>query len=124
MSDAEVMTAGSLAALYFGGKQTLGWRFLHEQEYIPHMLSKSQFSRRLHRLDYLYLTLFRVLGDHFKTLNTELGYIIDSAPSAVCDNIRIWQNKIYSNEAYRGYQASKHRYFYGMKLHLLVTKDH
>ena len=43
---------------------------------------------------------------------------------AVCDNIRIRRNKIYGTEAYRGYQASKKRYFYGVKIHLLVTKDH
>jgi hypothetical protein len=124
MSDAEVMTAGLVAALYFGGKHKVACTFLHEQGYMPQMLSKSQFSRRLQRLDYLYLALFRVLGESFKALNTESVYIIDSAPVAVCDNIRIRRNKIYGNEAYRGYQASKHRYFYGVKIHLLVTKDH
>lgn len=124
MSDAEVMTVGIVAALYFGGKHNLACRFLHEHGYMPSMLSKSQFSRRLQRLDYLLLTLFRVLGESFKALNEESVYIIDSAPVAVCDNIRICRNKIYGDEAYRGYQASKHRYFYGVKIHLLVTKDH
>ncbi len=124
LSDAEVMTAGIVAALYFGGKHQLACTFLQEQGYIPHMVSKSQFSRRLQRLDYLFLTLFRVLGESFKELNAESVYIIDSAPIAVCDNIRIRGNKLYGKEAYRGYQASKHRYFYGVKIHLLVTKDH
>lgn len=124
MSDAEVMTAGLVAALYFGGKHKQACEFLQEHGYIPRMLSKSQFSRRLHRLDWLFLTLFRVLGEGFKELNEESVYIIDSAPVAVCDNIRIRRNKIYGDEAYRGYQASKKRYFYGVKIHLLVTKDH
>lgn len=88
------------------------------------MLSKSQISRRLQRLDYLFITLFQVLGEGFKELNEESVYIIDSAPIAVCDNIRIRRNKIYGDEAHRGYQASKRRYFYGIKIHLLVTKDH
>jgi len=65
-----------------------------------------------------------VLGESFKELNDESVYIIDSAPLAVCDNIRIRRNKIYGDEAHRGYQASKKRYFYGVKIHLLVTKDH
>lgn len=99
-------------------------RVLHEHGYISHMLSKSQFSRRLQRLDWLLLTLFQVLGEGFKERNTESVYIIDSAPVAICDNMRIRRNQIYGNEAYRGYQASKHRYFYGVKIHLLVTKDH
>jgi Transposase DDE domain len=124
MSDAEVMTTGLVAALFFGGKHTLACEFLQEQKYIPQMISKSQFSRRLHRLDYLFLTLFRVLGESFKELNEESVYIIDSAPVAVCDNIRIRRNKIYGDEEHRGYQASKRRYFYGVKIHLLVTKDH
>jgi Transposase DDE domain len=124
MSDAEVMTAGLVAALYFGGKHKLACTFLQEQGYIPQMVSKSQFSRRLHRLDYLFITLFRVLGESFKELNDESVYIIDSAPVAVCDNIRIQRNKIYGDEEHRGYQASKRRYFYGVKIHLLVTKDH
>lgn len=124
MSDAEVMTTGLVAALYFGGKHKLACDMLKEQHYIPGMLSKSQFSRRLHRLDYLFLTLFRVLGEAFKELNETSVYIIDSAPVAVCDNIRIRRNKIYDDEAYRGYQASKKRYFYGVKIHLLVTKEH
>jgi len=124
MSDAEVMTTGLVAALFFGGKHNLACAMLKEQKYIPGMLSKSQFSRRLQQLDYLFIALFQVLGESFKELNEESVYIIDSAPIAVCDNIRIRRNKIYGDEAHRGYQASKRRYFYGVKIHLLVTKDH
>lgn len=124
LSDAEVMTTGLVAALFFGGKYKLACDLLREQRYMPHMLSKSQFGRRLERLDYLFVTLFRVLGEAFKELNEESVYIIDSAPIAVCDNIRIKRNKIYGDEEHRGYQASKKRYFYGVKIHLLVTKDH
>lgn len=48
MSDAEVMTTAIVAALYFGGKyHFLACQLLSEQGYIPQMLSKSQFSRRL-----------------------------------------------------------------------------
>jgi hypothetical protein len=33
------------------------------------------------------------------------------------------RSKIYGgDEAYRGYQASKKRYFYGIKIHLMVTE--
>jgi hypothetical protein len=57
-----------------------------------------------------------------KPMNTESVYSIDSFPIPVCDNIRIPRSKIYDgNEEYRGYQASKKRYFYGVKIHLMVT---
>jgi hypothetical protein len=124
MSDAEVMTTALVAAIFFGGNYKLARELWQEQGYIPKMVSKGQFSRRLHRLDHLFVTLFRVLGESFKALNEESVYIIDSAPVAVCDNIRIRRNQIYGDETYRGYQASKKRYFYGVKIHLLVTKDH
>jgi len=42
---------------------------------------------------------------------------------SVCDNIRIPRSKIYTDERFRGYKASKKRYFYGLKIHLMVTKD-
>jgi hypothetical protein len=49
--------------------------------------------------------------------------VIDSLPIAVCDHIRIRRSKIYSDEKFRGYQASKKRYFYGLKMHLIVPQD-
>ena len=87
------------------------------------MLSKSRFSRRLHRIKELFIVLFNLLAQTWKMLNTEAIYVIDSIPVAVCDNIRIRRSKIYSDEDFRGYQASKKRYFYGLKIHLMVTKD-
>ncbi|MCA9954507.1 MAG: transposase [Anaerolineales bacterium] len=44
-------------------------------------------------------------------------------PVAVCDNYRIKRCRLYQGEAYRGFIASKKRYFYGLKIHLVVTKD-
>ncbi|MFM8006776.1 MAG: IS982 family transposase, partial [Dolichospermum sp.] len=80
------------------------------------------FNRRLYRVEPMLLMLFEGLGQAWKQLNTESVYSIDSFPIAVCDNIRIPRSKIYGgNEEYRGYQASKKRYFYGIKIHLMVT---
>ena len=56
-----------------------------------------------------------------KALNAQSIYIIDTYPVAACDNIRISRSKLYTEETYRGYQVSKKRYFYGIKVHLLVT---
>ncbi|MDM8561039.1 IS982 family transposase [Thiotrichales bacterium HSG14] len=50
-------------------------------------------------------------------------YVIDSFPVPVCDNIRIPNSKIYKDEEFRGYNASKRCYFYGLKVHLAVTQD-
>lgn len=41
---------------------------------------------------------------------------------AVCDNIRIPRSRRYQGEEYRGYKASKRRYFYGLTIHMMVTQ--
>lgn len=123
MNDAEVMTTALVAALFFGGKHESARAMLKQYGYIPHMLSKSRFSRRLHRVKAIFVTLFDLLGYTWKTLNTSSTYIIDSVPVSVCENIRIPRSKLYPEEKYRGYQASKKRYFYGLKIHLMVTSE-
>jgi Transposase DDE domain len=54
--------------------------------------------------------------------------VVDSLPVAVCDNIRIRRCKLYPPEehgeafrAFRGYIVSKRRYFYGLRVHLVVS---
>jgi hypothetical protein len=120
--DAEVMTIALTAALFFGGNYALACAFLHEQKYMQQMLSPSRFNRRLHRVKELFLTLFAFLGEHWKALNITSVYIIDSIPIASCDNIRISRSRRYRGERYRGYIASKRRYFYGLRLQLVVTE--
>ncbi len=123
MSDAEVMTTALVAALYFGGNFSMASRFMHDSGYIPNMLSKSRFNRRLHRITDLFLTLFLRLGETWKKLNERCTYVIDSFPIAVCDNYRIKRSKIYQGEEWRGYISSKKRYFYGIRIHILVTEQ-
>jgi len=123
MNDAEIMTTACIASLFFRGNHESARAMLQQYGYIPHMLSKSRFSRRLHRIKELFIALFNLLAQIWKTLNKDAIYVIDSIPIAVCDNIRIRRSKIYSNEDFRGYQSSKKRYFYGLKIHLMVTHD-
>jgi len=122
MNDAEIMTTAFIASLFFRGNQESARTMLHQYGYITNMISKSRFSRRLHRIKEIFITFFHTLARIWKTLNTDAIYVIDSLPIAVCDNIRIRRSKIYSKEDFRGYQASKKRYFYGLKIHLMVTQ--
>jgi hypothetical protein len=78
-------------------------------------------------------TLFFMLAEVHKTREDEKPredgskdesvYLVDSFPVPVCDNIRIDRCKLYQDEEYRGYTASKRRYFYGLKIHVLVTSS-
>ena len=80
MSDAEVMTVALVAALNHGGNFVKASAILSEQGYMPVMLSKSRFSRRLHRIKPMFLSLFAHLGEHFKAMNEESVYLIDTFP--------------------------------------------
>ena len=123
MNDAEIMTPALIASLFFRGNHESARAMLKQHSYIPHMVSKSRFSRRLHRIKEIVIVFFNLFAQTWKMLNTEAIYVIDSIPIAVCDNIRIRRSKIYSHEDFRGYQASKKRYFYGLKIHLMVAQN-
>jgi len=121
MSSAEVMTVALVAATFFGGKLEVSRLFL-KGRYFSRVLSKSRFNRRLHALpEEVWQALFALLAGVFKATNRENTYLLDSLPVPVCDNIRIRRCRLYRGEAYRGRIASKHRYFYGLRVHLLVT---
>lgn len=121
MSDAEVMTTALVAALFFGGSHERARQMLASPRYVPHMLSKSRFSRRLHRIAPLFEVLFARLAEAWKELNAASAYIIDTFPIAALDNIRIRRARLYQDEAFRGYVPSKRRYFFGLRLCLLTT---
>lgn len=122
MTDAEVMTTALVAMLYFSGNFEKSRVFMRDMGYIPNMLSKSRFNRRLHRVKPLFLTVFALLGEYWKELNEQAIYSIDTFPVPVCDNYRIPRCRLYQGEGYRGYIASKKRYYYGLKLHLMITE--
>jgi hypothetical protein len=86
------------------------------------MLGKSRYNRRWHRSGEMFLALFFQLGEKWKQLNCQSIYMIDNLPVAVCDNYRIQRCHIYQHEAFRGFQPSKKRYFYRLKIHLMITE--
>jgi hypothetical protein len=126
LSTAEVMSVALVAATFFGGNVEASRSFLDEYGYIQKAISKSRFNRRLHAIDSsLWQQLFDLLAEVFKQNNSDQSYVVDSLPVAVCDNIRIRRSKLYPlqehGEAFRGYIASKRRYFYGLRVHLVST---
>jgi hypothetical protein len=122
-SDSEVVTTAIVAMLFFGGNFERSRSFLHSSGMMPRMLSRSRLSRRLSRLAELVGLIFEQLGLTIKELNTESRYSLDSFPVAVCDNIRISRCQLAQGELWRGYCASKRRYFYGLRVEVLVTVD-
>jgi Transposase DDE domain len=123
VNDAEILTIAMVAALYFRGNYALALKFMSSPSYVGKNLSRSRFSRRLHQVKPHLLTMTAILGELWKKINHKQIYLVDSFPIPVCDNYRIKRCHLYQDESFRGYQASKKRYFYGLKLHLLVTVE-
>jgi hypothetical protein len=140
LTTAEVMTVPLVAATFFGGNVEKTRRFLHEYGYMNKMISKSHLNRRIHAIEpALWRMLFELFAQVFKQRNDPefQTYAVDSLPVPVCDNIRIRRCRIYPLEeeeghdneetpkkkkSFRGYIASKRRYFfYGLRVHLVVT---
>ena len=122
VSTAQIMTTPLVAAAFFGGNLALTRRFLVCHGYFQHDLSASRFCRRLHAIAReLWRSLFRVLGEVFVRHNQSQNYVVDSLPVPACDNIRIKRCTLLSGEEHRGYVASKRRFFFGLKVHLVVT---
>lgn len=120
VSDSEVITTAFVAVLYFGGHLDNARHFMRMQHYVPQMLDKSRYCRRLHRLADFLLALFYTLGTQLKDLAGAANYRLDSFPVAVCDNIRISRSKILQGEAFRGKHVAMRRFFYGVRVQVLT----
>ncbi|HYC29566.1 MAG TPA: IS982 family transposase, partial [Chitinophagaceae bacterium] len=90
--------------------------------YVPGMLEKSRFCRRLHRLSDLVMALFYRLGKGLKDMAGATDYRLDSFAVAVCDNIRIKRSKILKGEQFRGKHVAMRRYFYGVRVQVLTLQ--
>lgn len=124
MSTSEILTTAIVAARFFGGNYQKSRIFLSDHKYIKHMLSESRFIRRLNQIKQEILQgIFFVMAKMFKTANSDNVYAIDSFPVPVCSNVRIWKCKIYQNNDYIGYSAIRKDHFFGIRVHMLVTKD-
>ena len=120
---AEVMTTALTAAMFFGGNQELARKFMISGNYVSHMVSKSQFNRKLHSIPKsLWEAVFNKLALEFKNENEKNEFLVDSFPVAVCHNVRANRCKIYASKRYFGYISSKSQYFYGIRIHMLTTE--
>jgi hypothetical protein len=123
ISDSEIITTALISALYFGGHIDNGRNFMKMTRLVPGMLDKSRFNRRLHNLSEMLFSIFSQIGHCLKTAAGASEYIIDSFPVAVCDNIRISRCKLLKGKQWRGKQCSMRRYFYGVKVQVLINEQ-
>lgn len=122
-TDAEIITTALISALLFKGNQSLALHYLSTGSMMPGLPKKSGFTKRLHALSELLLTLFEQVGHLIKQLNCTHRYLLDSVPVAVCHNIRISHCKLLKGKQFRGWIPSKRQYFYGVRIQVITTDD-
>lgn len=121
MTDSEVAFVGILSAQWFSGNLRRGLAYVLERKYCLKALLEGRFLRRLKAIPddiwaILQMFLARTVGAY-----DAKEYIIDSFPCPVCHNVRITRCRIANGPEYRGYNSSKQQYFYGLKIHAIVS---
>lgn len=139
LSSAEVMTIDLVAALYFHGNHALANLFLSQYGYLRFSMSRSRLCRRMKTVAPYYEAFFGLLAEGFKERNAGNVYSVDSMPFQVCDAARSSSCRIYplrlhpassrnqkgklsKSGEYGGWIGSKRRFYYGVKLSMLVTE--
>lgn len=120
MTMAEVMTTAIISSIQFFGNFEKARIALKNERYIPNMLSKSQFNRRLHRIgknvwDAVLKRLYSILSSK----DTQNQFIVDSFPLPACKFVRRYKSKLFKEKKYTGYCAAKDEFFLGFKMHMI-----
>ncbi|NQO09740.1 IS982 family transposase, partial [Streptococcus suis] len=82
------------------------------------LLERSRFNRRSKQLIWLVQLIRKAMSE---MLPPDKLAIIDSFPLPLCQPVRNHRVTIFKGLADIGYNASKHLWFYGFKVHMLVT---
>lgn len=82
------------------------------------LLERSRFNRRARQLIWLIQLIRQAMNQE---LSSNTIVIMDSFPLMLCQPVRNFRTTIFEETADIGYNASKKLWFYGFKVHMLVT---
>ncbi|MDV5974038.1 IS982 family transposase, partial [Streptococcus canis] len=80
------------------------------------LLERSRFNRGARQLIWLVQVIRQAMTAH---ISPDAIVIIDSFPLPLCQPVRNYRTRIFNGLADIGYNASKHLWFYGFKVHML-----
>lgn len=122
ISNAEVLLIGYMAVNDFSGN----YYKAHQYSMMMHLVKSidyTRFLRRLRKINEVLSTLFVFLSSLFQRLNGVKIYSVDSFPVELCQITRQSRVRLWNDPSLKGYNASKGRFFYGFKVHMIVTTD-
>jgi hypothetical protein len=120
ITNAEILTMAYLAVSDFNGNYRKAHLYLNPSKlFFP--IDYSRFIRRINELHNVVETLFGYLSQLFASIHPSQIYAIDSFPVELCQLQRESQCQLMRHTDLKGYNASKKRYFYGFKVHMIAT---
>ena len=122
VSNAEVLLVGYIAVSDFAGNYRKAHQYFSLMQ-CCNMLEYSRFIRRLNDLEQVIEKLFMWLGDLFMRLDGQRIYSVDSFPVELCHITREKRSNLWRAPELKGFNASKCKFFYGVKVHMVVTTD-
>jgi hypothetical protein len=122
ISDSEVLFLGYLAISDFNGNYKKAHHYIMEMKLIT-KIEYSRFIRRLNNLENVIEELFYFLSQLFIKINDSQIYSVDSFPVELCQIQREKSSKLWIDSSLKGYNASKRKYFYGFKVHMVITTN-
>ena len=123
MTYAEVMTFAIAAALYFQGNFSRTRIFFLSHHYFKTIISRSKINKKIHKIPHeFWMQVFHIVRSIIACPNNN-EFIIDSFPVFACQTVRSWRCKLFPQKMHHGYSAAKKSYYWGLKVHMLVTKE-
>jgi len=122
VSNSEILLVGYLAVSDFNGNYRKAHKYCQMLNFVK-VLEYSRFIRRINRLEQIIDKLFSWISKLFIRLEGANVYSVDSFPVELCNITREKWCRLWSNPDFKGFNASKRRFFYGFKVHMVVTTD-
>ena len=120
ISPSEITAVAVISPRLFNGNLDKTGLFLITYGYIPHMVSKSRLNRLIHQIpDIFWEYLLAFLQRISSAKSTE--FITDSFPAPLCAQVRRYRCRPVQDKACVGYHAAKQEFFYGLKVHVIMT---
>lgn len=121
MSNAEIITFVVVSALYHQCNYKFTRLLSIHLNLFSALLSESRLCRRIHRIPKsVWLMIFAVSRS---VVSTKRHFIVDSFPVASCQNNKSFRCRLFRGKKFHGYTASKKQFFFGLKVHMIVSAE-
>lgn len=121
MDSAEIMTFVIISALFYQCNYKKTRLVVQSFRFFTKILSYSRLNRRIYQIPtHAWIIAFQISKEILGCDNFH-EFIVDSFPVPCCQNNKIFRCRLFQGKEYHGYTASKKSYFWGIKVHMIVS---